>query len=209
MDQWLASIPKKILAVGAISLGIIFIVLSDPPHTVCDGQISHFKSSQEGSLYLKKGLTTVADQNTGEARRTEFDNSRYQCLRSNAPGGCLEYFLKLRGLERQMGEVEQDCRGKLASIPVVQKSIWETLDLFVKMAWGSQPPAGVFARNGWFGAVEMNLYCTYKSIAQEFYGRQEWRQRREAWITTLPGVKKLNRTQVWDRILLSANCRNY
>lgn len=193
----------------AISIGIAFIILNDPPHSLCDSQIENFLSEQEGFLKLRKGQSTVVDQESGEKRKTVFEEAQFLCKRGYGPGGCLEFVMNLRKLRRQLDQVSQECRKEVFQIPLVENTIWSSLDLFVKMAWGDKPPDGGFARRGWFEISEMTEYCQIKRLAQLYYGKEAWQSHREQWMREVPGADKLDRNQVWERILISENCDRY
>lgn len=209
MDQWIATLPKTLFAFIAISLGIAFIILSDPPHTLCDSQVESFLEDQEGFLKLKKKQSAVVNPETGEKRKTAFEEAQFMCKRGYGPGGCLELILKLGQLRRQLDQVSRECREQVFDLPLVKNAIWTSLDLFIKIAWGEKPPEGGFARRGWFQVAEMSEFCQYKRLAQTFYGREAWNQNREKWMTSLPGSESMNRTQIWERILISEKCDRF
>ena len=51
MDELLAKTSRTVIVAGALTIGILFIILNDPPRDVCDAQIERFKKSQAGFLY--------------------------------------------------------------------------------------------------------------------------------------------------------------
>ena len=88
MDRWLAQIPKFWLIVGSLTIGILFIVLSDPPKSVCDAQLDLFRKNQKDFLYL--------DPKNEVIKTTGFQREFERCQSTNTPGGCYELFEKTR-----------------------------------------------------------------------------------------------------------------
>src|ERR1700679_3012220 len=132
MDRWLSLIPKGLLLVLVVGGGILFIVLSDPPHTVCESQLELFRQNQSRFLFL-------------DPKREKILTTRYvrlieHCKMTNDPGGCFELFSEIRTLLRDLQAVPSDCLERAGEIAEVKKAAWEVEDLIVRLAWGEKPP---------------------------------------------------------------------
>lgn len=201
MDKWLAQFSKNTLAVCAIAGGIIFIILSDPPRSVCDAQVESIKESQKLFLYL--------DPKKQAIKTTKYQAQRDRCKATNNPGGCYELFQSIRTLLQDFSAVSSECGGAIGGMTEVNRALWETVELLVKLAWGEKPPASYNEKFSWLDAADINLFCKLKARITYVYGEPAWNNFRERMMTELPGAKDLSRNQVWEMTLLSENCARY
>lgn len=201
MDRFLASLPKNILATLAIGGGIFLIILLNPPHTVCDAQMTIFKEAQKGFVFL--------DPKNKSIETSDYELLTKQCRVSNSPGGCYELFARLKTLIRDIEAVPAECRPKVGSENKVRKALWESLDLISRLAWGTKPPQSYYEKFGWLEPPDLLLFCDLKRTVLAVYGNSQWEQFREGLFKDLPGVKEIQRTVAWEHMLLSINCDKY
>lgn len=201
MDQLFNTLPKGLLAFLIIGAGILFIVLSDPPHTVCDSQIVVFKDAQKHFLFL--------DPDDKLAKVTHYQKLRDRCKMTNSPGGCFELFNEMKTMLRDFSGVPDECAPKVGNLTEVDKSLWEMAGLMVQLAWGEKPPTTYNQKFGWLDTADISLFCQLKYYLVEMYGQDAWAQFRERMMSTLPGAKNMARNQVWDLTILSENCSRY
>ncbi|MCC7403065.1 MAG: hypothetical protein IT288_01590 [Bdellovibrionales bacterium] len=201
MDRFLASLPKNILATLAIGGGIFLIILLNPPHTVCDAQMTIFKEAQKGFVFL--------DPKSKSIETSDYELLTKQCRVSNSPGGCYELFARLKILIRDIEAVPTECRPKVGSENKVRKALWESLDLISRLAWGTKPPQSYYEKFGWLEPPDLLLFCDLKRTVLAVYGNSQWEQFREGLFKDLPGVKEIQRTVAWEHMLLSINCDKY
>jgi len=204
MNQFLASVPKNILAFVAIAAGIVFIILSQPPASVCDQQIEVIKTAQTNFLYKDEFFPK-----SKVIKTTKYEYLRDRCKQTNDPGGCYELFQEMKILLHDLNTLTSACASAAGSLAPVRRALWETLDLMVRLAWGEKPPESYSTKLGWLDSADVNLYCKLKDKAQLIFGESQWDRFREKLMVELPGAKELPRNQVWDLSLFSENCARY
>lgn len=201
MDRFLAQIPKFWLIVGSLTIGILFIVLIDPPKGVCDAQLELFRAQQKDFLYL--------DSKNEFIKTTGFTREYERCQSSNTPGGCYELFEKIRKFLADVDGIPKECLSSAQSENVIGQTIAKTFDLFVRIAWGSKPPERYNDKFKWLDNSDMALFCRLKSNYDKILGAQALTQKRESYFEELPGAKGLPRQKIWEAMLLSENCGRY
>lgn len=200
MIQWLLSLPKALFVFLVLTIGVIFIVLSDPPHSVCDSQIDNFHDVTKD--FLSRDPKSV--------NKTE---SRYQklietCKATNSPGGCYELFIEIKKMLVSVRAVSRECFPKLTGDADLTAALYPSLDLMVQLAWGGQPPS-ITGKVGWFDSADINLYCQMRNLATDLNGQEKWNQFVEGYFQSLPGANKLDRNDAWTRMMNSVNCQSY
>lgn len=199
MDRWLASIPRNILAFLLITGGIFFILINDPPRTICNAQKDVFKENETGFLFLAPKEKS--------RKETVFKSSLDRCKSTNSPGGCYELFYRLRQTITHLRAVSRECWAEVGGQRAVRDAIWGSLDLIIKLAWGSKPPVSYYEKFSWLDSADMNLYCQLKDVATDLYGQSAWENFREKQMSELPDADKIPRKDVWDKSLLSLSCQ--
>lgn len=200
--KWLTSLPKNALAVLAIGAGMILIILSSPPHSVCDSQLEVFKESQKQFLYKPPSKKKI--MNT-----TEYERLRDRCKSTNTPGGCYELFQGVKILLEDLTTVASDCASDVGGIKEVKTALWEMADLLVRLAWGEKPPSSYQSKFGWLDTADITLFCKLRDHIVRAYGEPAWAAFREKTMSDLPGAKDMTRTQVWEFVLFSENCTRF
>lgn len=204
MDKFLSQIPKNLLAVVAVVGGILFIVISDPPKSICDSQIQRFQKMQLNFLYR--------DEKNPKAKKVVTKKYKYlydQCLTSGDPGGCYEYFNQLRIFLHDLEAFGEECKAAPAKIDEVNKILWPAWKLMVQIAWGEKPPQAYNAKFNWLDPADLNLFCRLKFRIQQVYGDSSYQQTLREFAPTLPGAKELTFNQIWDMAIFSENCARY
>ena len=204
MGAFFRSLPKNILAFLAIAGGIVFIVLQDPPKSVCDSQVNLIKEMQSAFLYKDEFFPK-----SKVIKTTKYQYLRERCKSTNDTGGCYELFQEMKNLLRDVATLSRECASAAGGVKEIRTAIWETLDLIVRLAWGEKPPSAYSAKFGWLDTADVSLYCKLKERAQLVFGEPAWNSFREKMMADLPGAKELPRNQVWDMSLLSENCARY
>ena len=200
LDNFIAKFPKGLVAFVAISIGIVFIILNDPPKTLCDAEIEVFKNEHRSFLAPNPRSTKGLSQ---------YDIQKETCKRANGPGGCYELFTQIRKLIHSIEGAPQECRTEIANIPLVKKTLWQSARLFVHMAWGPKPPSNSYEKVGWFDYSDINLFCRLQDKMKALYGARTWHGLQEEMFVQLPKVKTLQRERAWSLMLLSVKCSQY
>jgi hypothetical protein len=202
MDALLRVIPKNMLAFLAIAGGILFwVVIYDPPHTVCDSQLEAVKKTQAKFLYK--------DPKAKKINTTRYQTLYDNCKVTNQPGGCYELFREMKRLLEDLSNLSRECGAELGAVAEHKKALWDVMDLLLRIAWGTQPPGAYHAKFGWLDTADISLFCSLKNRITTFYGELAWSTFREKMMKELPGAKDLAREQVWDLSLFSENCSRY
>ena len=190
------------LATVAIAAGILFIIFSDPPQTLCQSQLNFLKEQQKGFLF-------AAGAKEKAVRGGNFQQMAQYCQRGDGPGACYEVFAKMRVVVRDLASVPEECTGAVADIPEIKQALWGTVQYMSKAAWGKVPPAGYLEKLGWLDQADVALFCGLKTQIIRFYGNSAWDNYRETLFTDLPGAKALQRKEAWEKMLISEDCRRY
>src|SRR3954447_18542964 len=118
MGNFLNSLPKTILAVLALVIGFVFIILNDPPKSVCSVQLGLFKESQRRFLY--------SETNHNVKRAPEVEEELRICRASNSPGGCNELFFNLKRLSKELSSVPSQCASSIGAEDEVNGFLWKS-----------------------------------------------------------------------------------
>ncbi len=200
LERLIASVSRTTFVIIALGVGIVLMILLDPPYGLCDAQVDGFKERQKSFLYKKK---------------SKFESQpkalvlRDMCLQTNAPGGCYEYFAKLKMMLNDLNQIQSQCRTDVGGISALKKTYWAAADLLVKIAWTEKPPESIQDKKSWLTASDMNLYCNLKRLSTDYFGPERWKNFQEKVMKTLPQAEKLGRNKVWGLSILSENCAGY
>ena len=200
MEQWLLSIPRGVLVTAVIIIAIVFVLLQDPPHTICRTQIDRFKYWQQGVIYKLEGDKL----SKAPAMQTLLKN----CKKLSSPGACYGLFAKTRVFLRDFELVSVDCREDFAELTPVKNTLFSVYSLMIRLAWGDRPPD---VRQGnllnWFSSLEISLFCTIKKHISALYGEQQLMALEQKTFKKLPGAENLNEDQIREVSLVSRNCQ--
>ncbi|MBC87326.1 MAG: hypothetical protein CL677_09130 [Bdellovibrionaceae bacterium] len=203
MNNFISQLSKGTLALLAIGGGILFIVLRDPPRSICDSQVNQFKEKQIGFLFPDPKRLA------GQVRQTRLKRESDFCKVRNSPGACYELFSSLKILVKELDFLDSRCKPDIASLGPVRSAVFSNLELMTLLAWGERPPVNYYAKLNWFSGADMKLFCDLKRIAYDFYGESAWNAFREKMLKSVPGVNELSRENAWNVILLSTKCETY
>ena len=198
MDQFLSSLPKTVLALGAITIGFFLIVMFNPPHSVCDSQLEIFREAQKIFIY-KQG------KDRPPLAKSQFD----LCLADNSPGSCFEFFQGLKKLSIDLRNIPSSCSASAAGETEVNTWLWQSLKLMVQVAWGPKAPSSYSEKHSWFDASDIALFCGLKKDAVRIFGEEQFATWREDVMKSLPQAESMQRDQIWHKSILSTSCEAY
>ena len=202
MKQFLLSLPKATIVFLALAVGTLLIVASDPPKTICDAQKE--KVTEELAPIL-----APAKLDGLKSSITKYQRLMTHCQSTNSPGGCFELFAQVRKVLAIVASSDQSCQSEIGSISSLKKSLWQTSELMVRIAWGTEPPKSYYEKMGWLQYADMNLFCQVKKKLVMLYGDRSWQEFQERMMGALPGVDKVGRKKAWNRMIISLDCRNF
>lgn len=197
MDEFLRRAPRTLLALVAIVIGYALIIGFNPPRTICDEQLSVFKSSQKSFLA----------PSSAKVERSAADELFELCKSENGPGGCFDYFLNVRSMVDGLERVPRNCSAAVGRDDLVKKWLLKSMTLMAQIAWGDAN-AGVYIskKHSWLDAADFRLYCRMKTLATRFYGDEGFQTYRESIMSSFPGADKMSREQRWSRSIFSSPC---
>lgn len=198
MDQLINSLPKTVVAIGAILIGFFLIVMNDPPKTVCDTQMELFRESQRTFLY--------APPESKLAKSILVKDLHKLCKDSNSPGGCFEYFQRLKKFVVDLENMPKTCADTVAAESAVKVWLWESLKIIAQISWGDRIPASYSRKHGWLDASDLALFCDLKKNAGRLYGDHVFAQWREEVLNSFPGADQVDREVLWRKSIFSTPC---
>lgn len=220
MESFINSLPKPVLAVLAILVGIVVFMLTNPPHTICDTHAETLRESQTGNIfptsYKKNKIPPVLVQ------------AKESCQIGNSAGSCYEYFAVLKKLATDVSKSSSECTAQLFEINEVKTALNDGIELLVRLAWGNIPPEQGLARFGWLQESEISVFCHLKNVFIRANGEEAWTLLRRKISAKLPGeeaplssdptqavveLKKatavLSEEEIWSRSLFSVRCESF
>ncbi len=211
---------RSLLVFAVLVGGVLFFFLAQRPHSVCDSQIEVFKESQKGGLYTQ----TV----NGKKRPAQFGMHIETCRAGNSPGACYELFAMVRRLLRDLDAAPNQCLPEMSEVEGLKPAIFDSIELMVQLAWGSQPPEPGLTKYGWLETSDLALFCHLKRRTIQIFGEETLEQLRLKVQVKLPGelndeqdpvcpdCKKrkaanetLSQEEIWVRSLFSVRCDQY
>lgn len=161
-------IPKPMLIVAVMSIGLAIIIYSNPLADGCENQVKNFARDIRGILR--------SFQNKKE--RTQFamiSSQKLACRQGNSPGACENYFQSLKKIAFSADRLEPQCLPKL--IEDFNNLLPEASDgikTFALIAWGAVPPKDSSMRLGWLAQGELYTFCRLKRILQDQLAEEEY-----------------------------------
>ncbi|HMN66903.1 MAG TPA: hypothetical protein PKC28_00030, partial [Bdellovibrionales bacterium] len=122
MDKFLANAPKSTLAFIAVVGGILLIVFSQPPASICDSQIEVIKKSQDAFLYKDPKYPKAKTLKT-----TRYEYLRDHCKTTNSPGGCYELFQEMKVLLQDLNTLPEECAAAAGSEMQFKRALNEVM----------------------------------------------------------------------------------
>lgn len=220
-EQFLQTLPRPVLVLGAIMIGVVVIMVMNPPHTICDTQKDQSNESLAGITRPMK-----VQKQTMPAK---IEKALEKCYKGSTPGACYDYFQILRGLAKQVMGTTSECRSEVYSISDIQTRLQEGVANMALLAWGDKPPeAGAFARFGPLQESELALFCYLKAAVTAGSSEEQWHVLRKKVFAQFPGeevalpkdpteslqkarpaVKLMSELDIWNRSVFSVRCENY
>lgn len=220
MDDFLNSLPKPVLVFGALVIGIVVIMLLNPPRTACDTQVESFKEAQRGNLFVIKDKKTTVPATISRAKEA--------CQLGNSAGACYEYFQSLRSVAEGISKSPQECAAQLFGINEAKAALNDGVELMVRLAWGLKPPEPTLERFGWMQESELAIFCRIRNAYVRANGEQGWIELRRRVFNKLPGeevppalepdqiavepkkaVIMMTEENIWNRSLFSVRCESF
>jgi hypothetical protein len=198
--EWLRSLSFNTIAILVIVAGLAAIILANPPRTACDAEVEAFQMGVVGFLYIHPKATV---------KTVRYHEMAERCKRGNGPGGCLELFSGLKKTLLALNSVSPGCLPETGKLKEVRGSIFRSIDLMSKLAWGSQPPSHPNLKVGFFDPGDLNLFCRLKAKAIQIYGEDEWITFQKGSLRELPGISALSQQDAWDKSIYSLACAQY
>lgn len=199
---FIGTVPKPIIAVVVLMLGFAFIVYNDPPKTVCDSQLELFKQNQKEFLYSRPGLN-------GTQQGALFGELYSLCKADNSPGGCFEYFVRLKKFNQDLDNIPHQCSETAKSESLLRTVMLSSMKLMVQISWGDRGPASTNRRNGWLDASDLSLFCDLRQQADRILGKETVSEWQTKTLNNLPGVETLDAEQTLQRSLFATPCAAY
>jgi hypothetical protein len=201
LQQKIAALPRPALVGAILIIGILLLFLIQPPHSVCDSQLTVIKASQTPFLYL--------DPKKKYNKTTGYEVSSKNCRDGNSLGACLDLFGGVQKIIQDVSASNPECIADLADTAEIRKVFKETQELMVELAWGNKPPESTYDKFGWLDNNHMYLFCQLTDIRQKADGKEAWDAWRENVMASLPNPANLQRADIWRRSIFSATCTNY
>jgi hypothetical protein len=156
INQIFQKVPRPLLVLGVLLLGIIFFVVNDPLRDECEVQ----------STLFKKKMLGLTDPVRTAGKKIQFPQIEYwrdRCKEGNSEGSCEDYFTGLRTMVTELRVVSDKCQIQLSEQnEKFTKIISEGLQIMALVAWGEKPPAGPGERLGWLTTTHLQTFCYLK-----------------------------------------------
>jgi hypothetical protein len=220
MEKFFNSLPKPVLVILVLVAAIIFFMVANPPHTVCDTQVEALQESLQGTLFPIKSGKNMLPPNLSKAKEV--------CQLGNSAGSCYEYFSLLRKIAGEVAKSSSECTTKIFEVPEVQLALNNGIELMARIAWGNQPPEPGVSRFGWLQEGDLAVFCRLRGIYLRAFGEEGWTEKRLAVFAKLPGeappagsdpsvitveqkkaTQVLTEQEIWNLSIFSVRCENY
>ncbi len=178
--------------------GILFIFITNPPHTICHSQLNELTSQHTPFFILDKTLKFQ--------EKTDYQRSFESCQDSNSPGACLNLFNSVKDLVSTLEALPGDC-SNLCGQKAFNEPLWETMEIMVRIGWGEQAPENIYERSKWLSYSDFSLFCRIKRLLTLCHGEEEWKTRQEEILSSLPGADNMERKNVWKLALFATSCQ--
>lgn len=191
------SIPKSILVTIILIIGILMIVIGDPPRNACDAQLDLFFKAQLGKVSSMRGKVGSLLVRTAK-----------YCGDTKTYGGCAEFHNTVRGVLRELHNVTPECTLKVITNEKIRMILKESMILMVKSAWGEKIPEPGPNVYGWMTMSEFALFCGMKRLVYEHMDDDAWETWVRSIIAKLPQAHELSFNQSFERSLFSLRCES-
>lgn len=182
LDDLLLKLPKSTTALIVLLAGIVFIVLSNPPHSICDTEREGVLESLKGPLFATK-----------DKKRTLpalLNRTKSACETGVSSGACFEYFGVLKKIAKAVKSASGECQTEIFETPEIKMSLEKGIELMALMAWGEKAPETQANRTGWFNEGELIEFCQLKDAYIAAAGEEAWVEFRKNVYKKYPLVSK-------------------
>ncbi|MGI9549470.1 MAG: hypothetical protein ACR2M7_05825 [Bdellovibrionales bacterium] len=201
LDDLIKKLPKTLVALIAISIGIFFILVNDPPHKFCDTQIENFQSVQAGILFKNPKEKVYSLPIIPRLLKI--------CRETVSPGACYEYFSYLNRLLTDFKLVVPECFKDLSEIKEVRDQLFIGMETMVLLSWREEVLSGKVSKLNWLNRSDMALFCDIKKEVQILYGRDTLKFFENNIISKLPNSKQAAPARLRKFSILSESCSKY
>jgi len=220
VEQFLQTLPRPVLVLGVIIIGIFTFMIISPPHTICDTIKEQVVASLVGvtkPLKVKK-----------QTHPPRINQALDKCYIGRSSGACYDYFLILKGLAKHVISSASECRANIYGITDIKTRMVEGIENLVVLAWGDQPPEDMNSKFGQLQDSDVALFCYLKSAFILGTNENEWHLLRKKISKKIPGEKAilpddpkaglvaprpatevLSELDIWNKSLFSVRCENY
>lgn len=219
MDEVFSKIPRPLFVFLVLTVGIIFFMYSNPPHSVCDTQLEVFLQNQKGTIFNAQIRNKRIPPLLVKARKL--------CKDGNSPGACYEYVRALRSVAKGISDSSYECREEIYSQDEIKNAMIQGVQLLAVMAWGEQAPeTSGNEKLGWLSEFEISTYCLLKESILGAGGEEEWATVRLSVLKILPAerldsmsaqagalrkkaLESMSEQDVFSKSLFSVRCENF
>ena len=199
MDELLAKVPKPWLIALILIGAVIFIFAANPLHTPCDSQLALFLKAHEKELTPK--------QRSEDTQKSQLQLHQDECRKANSTGGCEPFFRMLRPVVKDLRAIPAECSAVMANQTIVQLALYNSLKLFIQLAWGFEPPVSSGDRVSWMEPPDLTLFCRARALYQQYYTDQGLKAVLKAEQSALPGTTDMPEDELWRKSILGVDCR--
>ena len=199
MLEWLLSLPRKLFVTLVLAGAVLFIVLQDPPHTVCRTEINNFKFAQSGILYKDDRDRQLKTPPLMEVLIKD-------CKKYNNPGSCYTLFAKVKHFLKDFRKISPECYKYALALARIKKTLLEIYDLLIRIAWGDAPPTQYHNKLSWLGVADVQFFCTLKAHIIDLYGKEQLRLKELSVLKKLPGAANLSENSIRELSIVSEKC---
>ena len=193
------TLPRNFLIALILIGGVVFIVLQDPPQTICDVQKKVFIENHQDFLF-KNPENKIRT-------KTVFTENVEDCRKSNSPGGCYSLFYNIPRILQSFRAIEEKCHTRIAQISELKQALSISYSLFLEISWGEGPANELSNPLAWLSSNDISNFCHLQSNMLRLYGEPFVQQlRTETFKEIAPGhpVEKHRRFSI-----LSEDCFKY
>lgn len=190
--------PKPILVFLVLFGGVLFIFISDPPHTPCNLQVEEFQKRHTAFFSFEESVKFK--------EKTEYQRAFESCRESNRLGGCIGLFNGVKDLVETLEITSSDCLPAFCKQNIFHQPLWDTLGLLASIAWGDRPPESFHERQGWLEDSHVLLFCRLKRVLMLCDGQEKWNQFLDETLNSFPERGDLSRREAWELSLFSISC---
>jgi hypothetical protein len=202
MNELIKKIPRPILVLVILVIGVAIALLSSPPGSICDVEVGKMQKALVGVIYTSKIKSQI--------KSAIFPRALPVCRQGNSSGACFEFFMSLRKIIEAITEISDSCQTQALSREDIQGQLKIGLQLLVQLAWGESPPDSGPAKAGWLEVSELTLFCNVEQRLKDAMDEDVWLGFRSSVLNQLPsGALNLSAEERVIRSLFSINCDSF